>query len=48
MKPIVLLTNTINAAGMALLEPHDEVRLASAVAHDTLRLGHHRRQGREN
>ncbi len=37
MKPIVLLTSTIDAAGMALLEPHAAVRLASAVDHDTLR-----------
>jgi D-3-phosphoglycerate dehydrogenase len=37
MKPVVLLTNPIDASGMALLQPHAEVRLASAVDHDTLR-----------
>jgi D-3-phosphoglycerate dehydrogenase / 2-oxoglutarate reductase len=37
MQPIVLLTNPIDAAGMALLQPHAEVRLASAVDHATLR-----------
>jgi D-3-phosphoglycerate dehydrogenase len=37
MKPIVLLTNPIDASGMALLQPHAEVRLASAVDHATLR-----------
>lgn len=37
MKPIVLLTNPIDAAGMALLQPHAEVRLASTVDHDGLR-----------
>jgi len=37
MKAVVLLTNPIDAVGMALLEPHAEVRLASAVDHDALR-----------
>ncbi len=37
MKPIVLLTNPMDAAGIALLQPHAEVRLASAVDHTTLR-----------
>ena len=37
MKPIVLLTNPMDASGMALLQPHAEVRLASAVDHATLR-----------
>jgi D-3-phosphoglycerate dehydrogenase len=37
MKPVVLLTNPMDAAGVALLEPHAEVRLASAVDHATLR-----------
>jgi D-3-phosphoglycerate dehydrogenase len=37
MKPIVLLTNPIDASGLALLQPHAEVRLAPAVDHATLR-----------
>ena len=37
MKPIVLLTNPMDAAGMALLQPHVELRLAPAVDHATLR-----------
>jgi D-3-phosphoglycerate dehydrogenase len=37
MKPIVLLTNPIDTAGLALLQPHAEVRLASAFDHATLR-----------
>ncbi|MCX7140020.1 MAG: hydroxyacid dehydrogenase [Proteobacteria bacterium] len=37
MNPIVLLTNPIDESGMALLRPHAELRLASAVDHDTLR-----------
>ena len=37
MKPIVLLTNPIDPAGVALLQPRAEVRLASAVDHATLR-----------
>jgi D-3-phosphoglycerate dehydrogenase len=37
VKPIVLLTNPMDAAGMALLQSHAEVRLASAVDHATLR-----------
>ncbi|MGP1679546.1 MAG: NAD(P)-dependent oxidoreductase [Burkholderiales bacterium] len=37
MKPIVLLTNHMDAAGVALLQPHAEVRLAPAVDHATLR-----------
>ncbi len=37
MKPIVLLTAHMDAAGVALLQPHAEVRLASAVDHATLR-----------
>ena len=36
-KPLVLLTNPIDPAGMALLEPHASVRIAGAVDHDTLR-----------
>ena len=35
--PVVLLTNPIDPAGMALLGPHVEVRTASAIDHDTLR-----------
>jgi D-3-phosphoglycerate dehydrogenase len=37
MKPIVLLTNPMDESGLALLQPHAEVRLASAVDHATLR-----------
>ena len=37
IKPIVLLTNPVDASGMALLKPHAEVRLAPAVDHATLR-----------
>ena len=37
MKPIGLLTNPMDAAGMALLQPHVELRLAPAVDHATLR-----------
>ena len=37
MKPIVLLTNPMDAAGMALLQPQVELRLAPAVDHATLR-----------
>ncbi len=37
MKPIVLLTNPVDPSGMALLQPHAEVRLAQAVDHATLR-----------
>ena len=36
-KPIVLLTNPIDPAGMALLAPHASVRIASAVDSATLR-----------
>ena len=37
MKPLVLLTNPIDPAGMQVLEPHADVRLASDVDHATLR-----------
>ena len=36
-KPLVLLTNPIDPAGMDMLTPHAEVRQAAATDHDTLR-----------
>jgi D-3-phosphoglycerate dehydrogenase len=36
-KPLVLLTNPIDAAGMAMLAPHADIRLAAATDHATLR-----------
>jgi D-3-phosphoglycerate dehydrogenase len=37
VKPVVLLTNPMDVAGVALLQPHAELRLAPAVDHATLR-----------
>ena len=36
-KPLVLLTNPIDPAGMAMLAPHADIRQAAATDHDTLR-----------
>ena len=36
-KPLVLLTNPIDPAGMAMLGPHADIRLAAATDHATLR-----------
>jgi D-3-phosphoglycerate dehydrogenase len=36
-KPLVLLTNPIDPAGMDILSPHADIRQATATDHDTLR-----------